>query len=76
MSIAEQTKAQQKDNEQDESSENKSESTMEAKQGGNLPGRIAAFCKRSANQISSPSLLKQRLGKEDAGDLKKLRNNE
>ena len=31
MSIAEQTKAQQKENEQDESSKNKSESTIEAK---------------------------------------------
>jgi hypothetical protein len=49
---------------------------MKAKQGGNLPGQIVAFCKRSANQISSSSPPKQRLGKEDAGDLKKLRNNE
>ena len=55
MSITEQTKAQQKENEQDESSENKSESTIEAKQDGNLPGQIAAFCKRLANQISLPS---------------------
>ena len=54
MSIAEQTNVQQKENEQDESSENKSESTIVAKQDGNLPGQIAAFCKRLANQILSP----------------------
>ena len=55
-------------------SKDQTESTMKVNKSGNLPEQIAAFCKRSANQISSPSPPKQRLGKEDAGNLKKLRN--
>ena len=75
MSIIEQNKAKAKGEETVNTSEDQIESTMEVKQSNNLPEQIAAFCKRLANQISSPPpLLKQRLGKEDAGNLKKLKN--
>ena len=38
-----------------------------------LPGRVAAFCKRSSNQmLSLPP--KERIGREDTSDKKKLKN--
>ena len=55
MSIVEQNKVLQKGEETGKMSEDQIESTIEANKSSNLPGRIAAFCKRLANQILLPS---------------------